>query len=48
MTPERPVVLITGDSRGIGAAVAHLAADRGYNIAVNFASDQPPPDAAPS
>ena len=39
MTPERPVVLITGGSRGIGAAVAQLAASRGYNIAVNFASD---------
>ena len=39
MTPERPVVLITGGSRGIGAAVAQLAASRGYNVAVNFASD---------
>ena len=39
MTPERPVVLITGGGRGIGAAVAQLAASRGYNVAVNFASD---------
>jgi NAD(P)-dependent dehydrogenase (short-subunit alcohol dehydrogenase family) len=39
MTPENPVVLVTGGSRGIGAAVAQLAASRGYNVAVNFASD---------
>jgi NAD(P)-dependent dehydrogenase (short-subunit alcohol dehydrogenase family) len=32
-------VLVTGGSRGIGAAVAQLAADRGYDVAVNFASD---------
>jgi NAD(P)-dependent dehydrogenase (short-subunit alcohol dehydrogenase family) len=36
MTPENPVVLVTGGSRGIGAAVAQLAASRGYNVAVNF------------
>jgi NAD(P)-dependent dehydrogenase (short-subunit alcohol dehydrogenase family) len=33
---ERPVVLITGGSRGIGAAVARLAAVRGYDVAVNY------------
>ncbi len=31
------VVLITGASRGIGAATARLAAERGDNVAVNFA-----------
>jgi NAD(P)-dependent dehydrogenase (short-subunit alcohol dehydrogenase family) len=33
-------VLVPGGSRGIGAAVAQLAADRGYNVAVNFTSDR--------
>jgi NAD(P)-dependent dehydrogenase (short-subunit alcohol dehydrogenase family) len=32
------VVLITGGSRGIGAATALLAARRGYAVAVNYAS----------
>src|SRR6478736_6070147 len=41
MAPKRPVVLITGGSRGIGAAVAHLAARRGYDIGVNYRSDGP-------
>jgi NAD(P)-dependent dehydrogenase (short-subunit alcohol dehydrogenase family) len=35
---KRRVLLITGGSRGIGAATARLAAARGYDIAVNFAS----------
>ncbi len=30
------VVLITGGSRGIGAATAKLAADRGYAVGVNY------------
>lgn len=30
------VVLITGASRGIGAATAKLAADRGYHVGVNY------------
>ncbi len=33
-------VLITGGSRGIGAACAHLAAVQGWDVAVNFARDQ--------
>jgi NAD(P)-dependent dehydrogenase (short-subunit alcohol dehydrogenase family) len=31
-----PVILITGASRGIGAATALLAAERGYAVAVNY------------
>lgn len=31
-----PVLLVTGGSRGIGAAVARLAAARGFDVAVNF------------
>jgi NAD(P)-dependent dehydrogenase (short-subunit alcohol dehydrogenase family) len=33
-------VLVTGASRGIGAAVALQAAARGYDVAINFARDQ--------
>ena len=38
MAEKRPVLLVTGGSRGIGAAVAQLAARRGYDVAVNFRS----------
>ena len=31
-----PVLLVTGGSRGIGAATALLAAERGYVVAVNY------------
>ncbi len=34
-----PVVLITGGSRGIGAATALLAAQRGYAVAVNYTAN---------
>ena len=34
------IVLITGGSRGIGAAAAHLAASRGYAVCVNYRSNQ--------
>jgi NAD(P)-dependent dehydrogenase (short-subunit alcohol dehydrogenase family) len=34
-----PVLLVTGGSRGIGAAVAQLAAKRGYDVAVNYVRD---------
>ncbi|NNM71904.1 SDR family oxidoreductase [Enterovirga aerilata] len=37
---SRQVVLITGGSRGIGAAVARLAAGRGYDVAVNFRTER--------
>lgn len=35
---ERKVVVITGASRGIGAATARLAARRGWSVCVNFRS----------
>lgn len=35
----RPVLLIAGGSRGIGAACARLAAGRGYDVAVNYKSN---------
>jgi NAD(P)-dependent dehydrogenase (short-subunit alcohol dehydrogenase family) len=33
-------LIVTGASRGIGAAVAMLAAERGYGVAVNFSTGQ--------
>jgi len=35
----KPVVLVTGGSRGIGAAAACLAAQQGWAVAVNFTQD---------
>ncbi|MFK7879117.1 SDR family oxidoreductase [Roseobacter sp.] len=35
----RPVVLITGGSAGIGAACARIAANQGFDIALNFRTD---------
>ena len=39
------IMIITGGSRGIGAATALLAAERGYDVAINFASNQAAADA---
>jgi NAD(P)-dependent dehydrogenase (short-subunit alcohol dehydrogenase family) len=36
---NQQILLITGGGRGIGAAVAVLAAQRGYAVAVNYASN---------
>ena len=37
MATMQPIVLITGGSRGIGAATALAAANAGYAVAVNYA-----------
>ncbi len=34
----RPVMLVTGGSRGIGAAISRLAASGGYTVVVNFSA----------
>jgi len=36
---SRPVLLIAGGSRGIGASTARLAAERGYDVAINYVSN---------
>ncbi|MEY2400115.1 MAG: hypothetical protein QOJ08_226 [Ilumatobacteraceae bacterium] len=38
MSGERSVMLVTGASRGIGAAVARQAAAAGYSVIVNYAA----------
>ncbi len=40
MQSKRPVVLITGGSRGIGASVAQLAAARGYDVAITYRAER--------
>jgi NAD(P)-dependent dehydrogenase (short-subunit alcohol dehydrogenase family) len=36
----RPVVLVAGGSRGIGAAISRLAGARGYDVAVNYKGNE--------
>ena len=36
----RDVMLVTGGGRGIGAAIAKLAAARGYTVAINYLRDE--------
>ena len=40
MTSRRSIVLVTGGSRGIGAAVAQLAAARGYDVAITYRAER--------
>ncbi|MDE1177539.1 MAG: SDR family NAD(P)-dependent oxidoreductase [Edaphobacter sp.] len=35
-----PLMLITGGSRGVGAATARLAAERGYDVALSYVSNE--------
>ncbi len=40
MSSDRPVILVTGGSRGIGAAISLLAAKRGFAVVVNYATNR--------
>jgi NAD(P)-dependent dehydrogenase (short-subunit alcohol dehydrogenase family) len=37
---EKKIMLITGGSRGIGAATARLAARQGYDVAINYVGNE--------
>lgn len=40
-TPSQaPLILVTGGSRGVGAATARLAAERGYDVAISFVANE--------
>lgn len=40
ITAELGTLIVTGASRGIGAAIAQLAGERGYAVAVNFSTGE--------
>ncbi|MBZ9870646.1 SDR family oxidoreductase [Mesorhizobium sp. BR1-1-9] len=40
MSETQKVLLVTGGSRGIGAAICRLGSKAGYRVAVNYASNQ--------
>ncbi|MDH4042064.1 MAG: SDR family oxidoreductase [Gammaproteobacteria bacterium] len=42
---KRKVIIVTGSSSGIGAVVARIAAERGYNVLVNYNSNRAGADA---
>lgn len=44
-TPAVKVMIVTGGSRGIGAATARLAAARGYAVCINYHSNRSAADA---
>lgn len=45
MSEAQKVLLVTGGSRGIGAAICRLGSKAGYRVAVNYASNQNAADA---
>lgn len=36
---SKPILLVTGGGRGIGAATAKLAAEQGYHVVINYRTD---------
>ncbi|TPI34145.1 SDR family oxidoreductase [Mesorhizobium sp. B3-1-6] len=45
MSVDRKTLLVTGGSRGIGAAICRQASEAGYRVAVNYVSNQSAADA---
>ncbi|WP_351059581.1 SDR family NAD(P)-dependent oxidoreductase, partial [Psychrobacter sp. TB20-MNA-CIBAN-0197] len=37
---QAPLILITGGSRGVGAATARLAAAQGYDVAISYVANE--------
>ncbi len=37
---QAPLILITGGSRGVGAATARLAAEQGYDVAISYVANE--------
>ncbi|TIX42333.1 MAG: SDR family NAD(P)-dependent oxidoreductase, partial [Mesorhizobium sp.] len=40
MSADKKTLLVTGGSRGIGAAICRQASQAGYRVAVNFVSNR--------
>jgi NAD(P)-dependent dehydrogenase (short-subunit alcohol dehydrogenase family) len=40
MSVDKKIIIITGSSRGIGAATARLAAEMGYLVCINYVRDR--------
>ncbi|MEZ2294927.1 SDR family oxidoreductase [Variovorax sp. RCC_210] len=38
---QPPLILVTGGSRGVGAATARLAAAQGYDVAISYVGNEP-------
>ena len=45
---QAPLILVTGGSRGVGAATARLAAERGYDVAISFVANEAAAEAVAS
>ncbi|MCC6532626.1 MAG: SDR family oxidoreductase [Burkholderiales bacterium] len=45
MSASRKIAIVTGSSRGIGAATARLLSARGYDVCVNYRNDRDAADA---
>jgi len=40
MNDSRPVAIVTGSSRGLGAATVRMLAGRGYNVVINYSKSE--------
>jgi 3-oxoacyl-[acyl-carrier protein] reductase len=40
MSEVRPVAIVTGSSRGVGAATVKLLAQKGYNVVINYSKSE--------
>ena len=40
MKTDKPVAIVTGSSRGVGAATVKLLAKNGYNMVVNYSKSE--------